>query len=848
MKGKFVRNTLVFCLALALVIAMSSCTQPVQLLEVKPVDSALTVSSKMPIETWKKTLVLEAIYSDGTVKSIPQGDISFGRSIGSADDPYSGSCFPLGNNTIKVWYTVDGIQGSQTITVRSVPAAIPEKIEFSRGAAGTSLTTHDYVWFQSDPRYALPEGASNTIFNPKEFYDLYVTVEFSDGTKYTHERMIDLIAAGYGTAEYAIINDDVDKTEVTISAGQDLSRLQREGFKSGAYDLKITYIADSFNPSVKGDTSRAIGGADKDGLLGDDVLSEHRASVKFEDNILVNFYYPVVFNDHSDIKGTVDAAYTTALTLPTTAISGNNVELDPAKKDQYVSGFEISDVVNTQAINAKTPDKDNTFGYIWLSDAATIDFSVDDMVNPKRTTQTPSHDVFVFDEWVTDISVQSNALSNTPYQLEFDTDSLPTNNNLYATYQLASNYKNHGGTHVRVPAGFAFPYQGKTDRSVAEDYWLSKLLSAPPAGLRWVEVLEALNKNDNELPYRGYELDKTFKLDAKFSQDLALVSNPTVVESPAYKQIVRDSVRVYIGDTADASNERKIASTDKLTIDSVSEAVDGYISVTITYEDPLYEDTTPALEYTYRVFVGSGLPDVNNVVYAIELPNTIQSVYEKDSATVAGIKSDVKGKAKVKNFSNTELAGSNVDVEIYKVDGTKVDDATLEKGHYLVKASVSNSSGVVVAASSYAITVDPVISDADGVDKDITPFHLVTSKHPRTPVDSSKALLPTRELWEYATRFQISKTTEGSHSEYAFAYFDSSASTQSGLGLTLSGMDEWVEADTREEKVIGSKTYFIVTPVLMDRTNNSLVTVKSFTAEDTEPTAGYRTYIDRLLS
>ncbi len=470
------------------------------------------------------------------------------------------------------------------------------------------------------------------------------------------------------------------------------------------------------------------------------------------------------------------------------------------------------------------------------------------MVNPKRTTQTPSHDVFVFDEWVTDTSVQFNALSNTPYQLEFDIDSLPTNNNLYATYQLASNYKNYGGTHARVPAGFAFPYQGETDRSVVEDYWLSKLLSAPQEGLRWVEVLAALNKNDGELPYRGYELDKTFKLDAKFSQDLALVSNPAVVESSAYKQIVRDSVRAYVGDTEDTSNEREIALTDEQ-ITSVSEAVDGYISVTVTYKDPLYKTTTPALEYTYRVFVGSGLPDVNNVVYAIELPNTIQSVYEKDAATVAGIKSDVKGKAKVKNFSNTELAGSNVDVEIYKVDGTKiVGDATLEKGHYLVKASVSNSSGVVVAASSYAITVDPVISDADNVDKDITPFHLVTSKHPRTPVDSSKALLPTRELWEYATRFQVSKTIEGSNSEYAFAYFDSSASTQSGLGLTLSGMDEWVEADTREERTIGGKPCFIVTPVLMDRTNDSLVTVKSFTADDTEPTAGYRTYIDRVLN
>lgn len=828
MKGKSMKNTLVFCLALIFVIAMSSCAQPSQLVHIELQGISRTVTPGTSIDTWLNAndAGVKAWYSDGTMKNLAVGQVNSVlkyRQTGTNNWSNVGSFDKAGSYEFTVTY--EGKSDTTEVTAAVTETRIPLSVDIvykkdtCEDTKKDYLIPHDFVWFQPLEGYVAP--VENTIFNPQEL-ELYVTVEFADGSRIWQEKMSDLVEQGKGVARYFILLDDSNSVYELIP-GKTIAGVNE--LYSGTYDLGVTY-EHNYGPVASSSGNRRSIDADQQNPNAwiAWVEAENSASAQFEDTVILNFYYPVTFYDHLDIQDTKDQTLTTCFTLPDSVFSDNIMTGEACENH-----FKLTDLsgLEKQSITAKPPQSanENMFGYVWLRDIAELTLTEQTIVNPSRTTVDPSHIVFEFSHWLhangsqedTPSSFTMKKISNWVKDPDLGYY-IPLNNKLYADYSMVSDYGSQNSV-TTIPAGFKFPYLGSVNSSITTDY---KVAQEGVQNKTWVETLVALN-GSNGKSYRGYELDKATKMEIPYAD--TTVVQPDGFNQENYKSAVQNSVKV-----ARPILLRETASTD---MNIGGKDGNSMRLITVTYTDPLYNSTTPQLSYIYRLFIGSGTPS-GSTVSRLAFADDTQSIYEAGSQADNIISAGEK-KVKAYNFKNELVNGVIPTVLLLDKGGNSI-TGTVDKGHYILKASYEISgSGTVVA--TYAITVDPIISDAAGVDKDIIPERLVVVDSEVSVMSDS---LPTRKQWEYATRFQIEKTSGlGSDGKYAFAYFDTQAETSTGLGLVLTTTNEWVEDDVRDAKTVGGKEYTVLKPLLMDRANNSLTTAKPVIAGE-NPTADYR--------
>ncbi len=800
------------------------------------VDAPSYVLLGYEIQSYRQLLQVTAYRSDGT--SVRLGASDYTVSVGGIE-PGAQYFNRAGDYTVSVSYTVEGKTYATDRVVHVIANKIPTSIEFIRKYDCSAvnqdkqrLTGHNYVWFQPSTGVDLPEGAANTEFDPVEF-PLYLNIEFADGSRIVQRKLTDLVKQGIGEVVYTV-KAPADKTwaDIVLEPGDDLSALQEEGYTSGQYDLEIeyTYAYSDLNPVSLNLTGRAVNG---DGV--GEYVEETRMATKaitFEKNIVADFYYPVIFSDHPDIADTADAGLTSAFTLPTAAITENKANLGEAGTDYCENHFAMNADTDGQSIGT-VPD-DGIFGHVWLRDLGKINLGY---VNPENIGDkaiAPTREsvvdgvaaiVFDFDEWNTIGSDGSLTAVAAPaeYMLVFDDAThLPTNQDLCATYRLSDGFGVNGASagddKVVVPGGIRYPYGGGRLLG-AYDFVLSKTA----VGRTWVGALADLNGASGR-SYRGYELDKATKMDVPYSRERVVLMGSDYVEA-TYKADVAAAVSI-LRPTTVPEPESATASTVAVS------ARDGssYVLVTATYRDGLYPTTTPEFEYAYRLFIGGG-PDAG-VVCRLAFDSALESVY--DSTDADAVVAAAKAKLTARDFSDAEIPALKDDIVVTLLDkdgqsysGT----AALAKGHYLVKAAYEVPGTGKTIVASYAITIDPVIKDALGVDADIIPQRYVVVDE-ETSVRSEE--LPTQADWTRAVSLQIAKPDGNGIEGYAFPYYETvNATAASGLGLVLSAADEWVRRDADE--TIGGKT--VIVPVLMDRLNGSLVETEAIEAN---PTAGYR--------
>lgn len=692
----------------------------------------------------------------------------------------------------------------------------PLKITFSgRNTVGGNrattsfITNHDFCWYDDENKYGQygayrsetdgrnftkPTEAKYDTFHGSYYEDggsdpakydveLYVNITFDDGTTITQMPVYDKNLPG--TIVFSTRKDS-SSAWIPLQEGKEFDYLVEAGILSGTYALKADFTYDEAkgqaNARALEDYAQPVGS-----------LTEVFDGEQFA----FSSYHPVVFMDHKDIvsctdidhKRTFDAALATPLTIQNAAITknvfassdiGDDTKIgDPTDPDNF---FQIQSTVGGQAIVEATPkyaERNPIFGYIWLRSSFSTDYKgvlnnkdATNIVFPTRgAEQSPS--AFVFKDWVEpnykahepDKGVRTSKTYTVAVKDSGSTDyTLATNNVLMLMYQIGAGYKLNTSTGcIPVPVGFKFLYDSDGSGAIASDpeatitskYEMGQNYYATNA-CSWESVFAQVNGHANrKYTYYGYA-DKTKAIVVdNVPGKVSCKNNATWFNDlDTYKEnLLKGEYRRYV-ETAE------IPADDGYGITFGTASSDEYRLVQMTYDDPLYADTTPTIVYDYRIYKGDAAASTPMYI-SIENPDTIKKhIAGTDTRTVATYFTSLADNFKVRSADGNDTALSPT-LTLYKADGTTAVAGTAvfnttdcPHGHYLVVASYAVTTAQTVRAS-FAITVDNRITDVTagtGVDRDVDYTKFVYYQEDNTGTHDYR--LPTQKEWMYAMSIQ----------------------------------------------------------------------------------------------
>lgn len=642
-------------------------------------------------------------------------------------------------------------------------------------------------------KYEAPAGAKYQSFQATykkgvTDYDieLYVNIEFDDGSKITNMSVSDPDLPGIMVYKIS----DGTHTFV-LEEGASFDYLVNAGVLSGVYDLIAEFRLDK-------DKSQA------NAKLADFGSHDSTCTETFDDQFAFSAYFPVVFEDHKDIasyssdakKPTVDADKTTVLTIPNGAITNNyflpaaiggGLEAKIGTVTDQWNFFKIQSTVKDQKIQNAEPsatEKNPVFGYVWLRASTNAlyqgklnNINYGGTALPTRgTSQSPN--TFVFEKWTA--AEGTTSLNNAAYVLSTSTSgnlTKATNNVLMANYVIGNSYKLGSITSgfIPVPVGFKFPY--KENATVTEKTLTSKYemqAASNNSYVNWANVLNSININANrKYSYYGYA-DKTKVFMPTLNVGLINIGEIADYNEGSCEGKVMGILSRYV----EGEKISKTASENGYTVAARATTSNSSRMVDVTYNDQLYPNTTPDLVYSYRVYHGT-VSESEPMYISIENPQSIKKFVGQSNDTVAAYLSSVAPSFKIRNSRNAAL-GVSPTLSLVNSAGATITSTSsrlneLPRGHYLVVASYTTTSDSThVLKASFAITLNNMILDWNGVDREVNGTKVV---YMGEGAGNKSFRLPTRIEWQYAMSFQTNNSGAGASyysgcgvSNYAFPY------------------------------------------------------------------------------
>ena len=601
-------------------------------------------------------------------------------------------------------------------------------------------------------KYEAPAGAKYQSFQATykkgvTDYDieLYVNIEFDDGSKITNMSVSDPDLPGIMVYKIS----DGTHTFV-LEEGASFDYLVNAGVLSGVYDLIAEFRLDK-------DKSQA------NAKLADFGSHDSTCTETFDDQFAFSAYFPVVFEDHKDIasyssdakKPTVDADKTTVLTIPNGAITNN-----------YFLPVAIGGGLEAKIGTITDP-------YNFFKIQSTVKDQKIQNAEPSATEKNP-----VFEKWTA--AEGTTSLNNAAYVLSTSTSgnlTKATNNVLMANYVIGNSYKLGSITSgfIPVPVKFKFPY--KENATVTEKTLTSKYemqAASNNSYVNWANVLNSININANrKYSYYGYA-DKTKVFMPTLNVGLINIGEIADYNEGSCEGKVMGILSRYV----EGEKISKTASENGYTVAARATTSNSSRMVDVTYNDQLYPNTTPDLVYSYRVYHGT-VSESEPMYISIENPQSIKKFVGQSNDTVAAYLSSVAPSFKIRNSRNAAL-GVSPTLSLVNSAGATITSTSsrlneLPRGHYLVVASYTTTSDSThVLKASFAITLNNMILDWSGVDREVNGTKVV---YMGEGAGNKSFRLPTRIEWQYAMSFQTNNSGAGASyysgygvSNYAFPY------------------------------------------------------------------------------